>query len=93
MASRTELKRWENRKARLIKQNDLHRGDLLAEADNLRDVAALIERGHSLYRATMKIRSWTSPLSIFQGKKSSSMGFLWKGCAAGLKLWQNRSGR
>jgi hypothetical protein len=89
MASRT-LKRFENRKARLIKQNDLYRRDLLDEADNLRDAAGLIERGHSFYQATVKIRSWTSPFSALRNKKSSSLGFLWKGCAAGLKFWQSR---
>jgi hypothetical protein len=93
MASRTKLKRLETRKARLIKQNDLHRGDLLDEADNLRDVATLIERGHSLYHATRKIRSWASPFSIFGRKKSSTMGFLWKHCAGGLKLLQHLRNR
>lgn len=83
MASRTELERLEARKARLIKQNDLYRRDLLAEADNLREAADLIDRGHGFYKAATRLGG-SSLFSLFRSKeKSTAVAKVWEGCVAG----------
>lgn len=90
MAATTELKRLEARKARLIKQNDLYRRDLLSESDSLRQTAELLDRGHSFYRAVSKLGIFSSAFSIFRSKKKqSSTSKLWKSCAVGFRILRN----
>ncbi len=86
MAATSELERLQIRKARLIKQNDTFRRDLLAEADSLRDAAGLIERGHSFYEAASRLGNWP-PFAMFRRrKKQSSIAKIVKGCAVGFRL-------
>jgi hypothetical protein len=67
MPSRKEIDQLKNRKARLLRQNDVLRRHLLEESENLRGAAEWIERGHSFYLSGKKIRSWTSPISTSVG--------------------------
>ncbi len=88
MASKTELKRLQNRKARLIKQNDLYRRELQGEAGHLREGAEWIDRGYSFYKVASRLK--ISLLSPFRStKKQSGIAKLWSGCTLGFRLWKN----
>ena len=49
MAARIEQERLKSRKARLIKESEAFRRDLRDEAENLRDVTELVEKGYGFY--------------------------------------------
>jgi len=88
MAARLEQERLQNRKARLIKQNEMYRRDLQGEAENLRGAAEWAERGYILVKTAGNIRNWIAPLSR-RGKKRNSFGSLLRGCAMGFRIWKS----
>jgi len=77
---------FETRKARLIKQNEMHRRNLQAELQNLRGAAGWMETGFSFYRAAGRVRKWTAPM---RGKEKSTLGRIFRGCLVGFRLWKN----
>lgn len=87
MAARIEKQRSETRKARLIKQNEMHRRDLRAELQNLRNAAGWMEAGFAFYRTAGRIKNWTAPPP--HGKKRSTLGQVFRGCMMGFRLWKN----
>jgi hypothetical protein len=89
MAARIERERLKARKARLIKQSEMYRRDLRADADDLRDVAGWMERGYAFYKAAGRIRKWISPFSALHSKKKpSAAAKVLAGCAVGVKIWR-----
>ncbi len=89
MAQKTEIENLSARKAWLVQQNDSHRNDLLAEADNLRQVCGLVERGYGFYQVANRVRAWMAPFSGFRiFKKRTWVTRLVNRCGAGWKIWR-----
>lgn len=88
MAARLEQERLQARKARLIKQNDLHRANLQAEFENLRGAADWMERGFAFYRSAGRLKSWIKPPERFRSS-TNPLGKLVRGCLLGFRLWKN----
>ncbi len=90
MAARLEQERLQARKARLIKQNDLHRENLQAELENLRGAADWMERGFAFYRSASRLKSWIKPPESSRSRSSKNpLGKLVRGCVLGFRLWKN----
>lgn len=89
MAATLEHERLQSRKARLIKQNEMHRRALRADLDELRGAANWLEQGFAFYRAAGRIRKWTAPRGSSEKTKPSSLAKLFRGCVLGFRLWKN----
>jgi hypothetical protein len=91
MAAKLEQERLQARKARLIKQNEMHRRNLQAEVENLRGAAEWMERGYDFYKAAGRLGIWSAPLVSSRRKKRNSFAKLFHGCVLGFRVLKNLS--